>query len=180
MSDDEHRLLELSSDLHASVQFQKLECQLGGGLQVVTEFSTLFAQWETSGDDLLVQVFPRAGEEDEFFEGQYLNRCANCRAETEARTGVYKKCRRCGHHGLIFNPGRLEAKAEHVEFPSNMIDHIKAACHKMWMGDVMGPDYVEELGAWVVKFLMVKCTRGTQPDEHLDRFLNELDRALDN
>jgi hypothetical protein len=80
-------------------------------LPVVEEFSTLFAEYEVKGKDLLVHLFPRGGEEDRYWPCEYRE------------DGTYI-------------PGRLEEVVESVRFSDVVVDLIKAAADKVWQGDV--------------------------------------------
>lgn len=182
LTDQERHLLELSGDLHKKAEFDKLEYAFGGNRAIASNYSTLFCQFEQQGENLLVQLFPRAGAEDSYFEGEYLRRCAKCNTEVpNARNGVYPPCpnARCKSRRLKYVPGRLEQKVDGLSFPDTMGDTIKAACHRVWAGDVTGPELVPELGAWVLRFKMV----GSGPEvlaNLLDKFLEHIDHALDN
>jgi DNA-directed RNA polymerase subunit RPC12/RpoP len=177
LTEDEQRLLDLSGQLHEDMKFHEKDFAFGGNLQVDSSCSTLFGRFESQEDDVLVQLFPRAGEEDTYFVGEYLPKCKGCGSEVPAQNKVYKKCRRCGHTGLVYVPGRLEQKVDGLDFPSNMESIIKQACHKIWSGEVMGPEFVPELGAWVLKFRMLGSVKW---QDLLDQFFGYIDQALDN
>lgn len=118
----------------------------------VTDFSTHFAEHTFKDSDLLVHVFPRAGESDRYYPA-------------EIRDGNYI-------------PGRFEEKAT-VTFPGNVRDLIKQASDKAWMGDV-AIDLVPELGAYAVQFQGAKNTvKGVGTGKFVDTFCAELDALLE-
>lgn len=128
-------------------------------LEKVTDLPYLFAEYCVKGEDVLLHLFPRAGESDKWADGHYINCCRNCRAEVPVPRDprAVKACPRCGHSGLIYIPGRSEEKAAAVSFPSNTRDLIKEAADTMWAGDI-AVELVPEFGAYVVQFQKAKNT----------------------
>lgn len=126
-------------------------------MDVVTCFSTLFAKWEFQEDGLIVQLFPRCGPTDEWFEGSYEGR------ERRAR----------------YHPGRGEAPFSGARFPNGFVDNIKDAANQVWMGEVK-IDYVEELRSYVLLFLGLPRSEDFESEGgFLDRFLTKIDEALE-
>ena len=80
-------------------------------LNAITEFSTHFAEWDTRENDVIIHFFPRDGQDDRWEEGHYLPKCTKCKAPVPDELAQNKKpCPSCGHMGLIYVPGRMEAK----------------------------------------------------------------------
>ena len=145
------------------------------GLKAVTCFSTFFAEYDERDDDLILHFFPRAGDQDRWDEGQYLNRCSSCQREVPAELAKNRKpCPKCGHIGLIYVPGRREEKAK-AEFPSDMADRIKRAIDKVWMGEA-AVELIPELGAYVVQLQSVLNTLHVVGEEN---FVDSLCSSLD-
>lgn len=146
----------------------------------VTAFSTLFGEWETRHDDILVHVFPRAGADDQWTDGRYINRCRNCKAEVPmpAHIRELKPCVRCQHAGLVYVPGRREVAVSR-RFPPETKDLILTAADAVWEGNV-AIEFVEELGAFVVQFQGAKSVPWfDSPGGMLDRFFEGLDGLLE-
>lgn len=121
-------------------------------LTPVLNFSTLFAEWVFKDSDLLLHLFPRAGEGDHWHEGKY--------------------------YGDRYVPARREEKAT-VTFPGDMRDFIKEASDKTWMGDI-AVDLVPELGAYSVQFQGAKNTVAlVGAEKFVDKFCEALDALLE-
>lgn len=157
--------------------------QVKRDLKVVTCFSTLFCKWELQEDGLLVQIFPRSGAEDEWYEARYLQQCANCGVQRKNVRSQFSvpPCHRCGSTRLVFMPGREETSALHRwALPLEAVENlIKRAGDRMFLGNVKF-DYVEELNSFVLLF---ERWSGSEEDLHkaggpLDTFLEEVDNAL--
>lgn len=171
---------ELRQELYTRHQDTSLEEVDFKKFTIVDDFSTFFAEWELRDLDLLIHLFPRGGEEDQYFEGRYINRCRSCRREVPQPESIrsMKPCQACGHSGLIYEAGRLEQKGDY-EFPEDMVPVIEAACHAVWQGDVMY-DYVKELAAYVILFKAAGTVQElTEDGGLLDRFLVKVDAALE-
>jgi hypothetical protein len=146
----------------------------------VTVFSNLFGEWELRGDDVLVHLFPRAGEKDQWSDGRYVNRCRNCKTEVPMPKSVreLKPCIRCGHTGLVYIPGRREERQEH-RFPPNMKDLILKAADAVWEGNV-AIEFVQELVAFAVQFQGARTVpKLAELGGMLDRFFERVDDLLD-
>lgn len=143
-------------------------------MKVVTCFSTLFAKWEIQEDGLLIQMFPRAGAEDEWYEGQYTQQCAQCGRWRRDVTSQFKvgPCPGCGSTRLVYRPGRGEVPTTH-KWMAHMLPILEEAADKIFMGDVKF-DYVEELDSWVLLF---QKWRGD--DESLSKARGPLDIFLE-
>lgn len=121
----------------------------------VKAFDTHFGKWAQKKGHIIAQVFPRAGKADVYYESRYTN---------EGRTYV---------------PGRLEIRPQGLAFPKEMRKFVEDACHKVTFGDVQ-MDYVQELGAYVVKFCDVQPVDDWLKDGGLlEQFFAEVDRQLD-
>jgi len=134
------------------MSFQPIE------LEKVDNLPHLFAEFELQGGNVLIHFFPRAGLEDTWNEGHYINRCQSCRSEVEMprKPSELKPCPKCGHTGLVYIPGRVEEKSETV-FPENGTDLVKKAVDSVWMGDV-AIDFIPELGAYAVQLQSARNT----------------------
>jgi hypothetical protein len=125
-------------------------------LSVVDRFPTFFAEWETRQKDILLHLFPRIGMEDKWTVSYYLPICRKCRLEKKEK--VTGPCPRCGHMGLLYEPGRSEVRPivikdgvrTSVEFPLDIADRVKRSVDKVWMGAV-AIEPVDEVGAIVVQ-----------------------------
>jgi predicted RNA-binding Zn-ribbon protein involved in translation (DUF1610 family) len=148
-------------------------------MNAVTGFSTHFAEWFVREDDVLVHLFPRAGKEDRWADGHYLPKCHRCHADVPEELAKAKKpCPKCGHMGLVYVPGRREAKAE-CRFPDNVKELIQAAVDAVWMGDA-AVEEVQELGAWVVQLQSAKNTAVTLGGSvFVDKVCEEFDKRLE-
>jgi len=148
-------------------------------MNAITDFSTHFAEWFIREKDVLVHLFPRAGQEDRWDDGHYLTKCHRCHAEVPEEIAKAKKpCPKCGHMGLVYVPGRRETKAE-CKFPENIKAIIQGAVDAVWMGDA-AVEEVPELGAWVVQFQGGKNTAATLGDnKFIDSFCEAFDKGLD-
>jgi hypothetical protein len=168
------KMVEMHSDINPTAKFEVEK------LEPIDCFSTLFAEYELKEQDLILHLFPRAGEEDRWGEGRYINRCRNCRAEVPMpdKHSELKPCPKCGHTGLLYIPGRQEEKAK-VAFPSNMEEVIKEGVDKGWMGSA-AVEFVEELGAYVVQFHNASNTvKVGTPAKFLDPILEHIDSQLE-
>jgi hypothetical protein len=122
-------------------------------LEPLTTFTSHFAEYEVKGNDVLVHVFPRGGEEDRWYPEEY-------------REGKYY-------------PARREVKVEGVAFPEGAEAKAKAAVDKMWSGSVC-IETVPELGAMVVQFQDAKTTAVISGlATFVDRFCESLDKELE-
>jgi len=130
-------------------------------MEKITDLPYVFAEYQVKASDVLLHLFPRAGETDQWTDGHYVNRCRNCRAEVPVPENqkAVKKCPKCGHSGLVYIPGRSE-EASKVKFPANARDVIKEAVDAAWMGDV-AIELVPELGAYVVQLQQARNTANT-------------------
>ena len=175
---------EWTSDLHEKM-FEKnkglpeTSSLIHLDLNAITCFSTHFAEWLFREEDVLVHLFPRAGRDDPWTDGHYLPKCHRCHAEVPMEIAQAKKpCPKCSSMGLVYVPGRREAKAD-CRFPDGIKDIIKAAVDAMWMGDA-AIDEVTELGAWVVQFQSAKNTAQTLGGKaFVDKFCEALDQRLE-
>lgn len=137
---------------HQGLSYEKAGASIRQ-LTPVTDFSTHFAEYEIKGNDVLVHLFPRGGNEDRWYPESY-------NAE-----GTYI-------------PGRREVKAS-VSFPKDAAARIKAAVDAMWQGSV-AVEEVPELGAFVVQFQGAKTTSAVVGvDKFVDKFCEELDHRLE-
>jgi hypothetical protein len=130
-------------------------------MERVEDLPYLFAEYQTKGGDVLLHLFPRAGANDQWTDGHYINRCRSCRSEVPMPKSQreLRPCHRCKHTGLVYIPGRGE-EASKVAFPANARDIIKEAVDTTWMGDV-AIELVQELGAYVVQLQKAKNTANT-------------------
>lgn len=167
-------------------------------LDVITSFSSHFAEWEIKGDDVLVHVFPRSGGEDQWVVGHYIPRCRNCKSDVPVpeKLSQMTPCERCGHSGLVYIPSSAESFSE-SEFPENMEDLIMSAADKMWAGqvaidrasvlrygedaDIAKDEPVEaDMKAYVVQFQRARNTaKVMEPGKFIDAFCEALDAQLD-
>jgi hypothetical protein len=115
-------------------------------LDRLTDLPHLFVEYGVKESDVLIHLFPRAGVEDQWSDGHYINRCHNCKSEVSVPG---KPCPRCGNLGLMYIPGRVEEKSP-VAFPKNMLDLIKECVDRVWIGEVAAEE-VPELGAYVIQ-----------------------------
>jgi hypothetical protein len=140
-------------------------------LTALENFSTLFAEFELKGNDVLVHLFPRAGADDRWYPEQY-------------KEGRYIPARREEDVG--------------ARFPDNMVERIAGAADKTWQGSIAvepvsllryGEDAdveVEEptenaTGAFVVQFQDAKTTASVVGvGKFVDSFCEALDLALEN
>lgn len=131
-------------------------------MEKVTDLPHIFAEYVVKGSDVLLHLFPRAGEMDKWVDGHYVNRCRSCRSEVPIPENpkAVKKCPKCGHSGLIYIPGKAEDASKVASFPTSAREIIKEAVDTMWMGDV-AIELVPELGAYVVQFQGAKNTANT-------------------
>lgn len=125
-------------------------------MNVVTCFTTLFAKWEFQEGGLLVQLFPRNGPKDEWFEGYWT--------EEPRKGGQYV-------------PGRGERPHPKAEFPKNFKNLMKSAAD-VWLGDIQ-MDYVDELGSYVLLFVGLEDQGAVEEGKLLDSFLDKLDILLE-
>lgn len=135
--------LNMSSD--ADMKFRPLD------FHRVDSHSKFFAEWVARDNTLLVHLFPRNGRNDNWEMGHYTDRCRFCQtAVPKTPDGTFVSCPNCGRTGLLYIPGRVEAKGS-VSFPSTVKDLVKAAADEVWMGTI-AVDQVPELGAVAVQF----------------------------
>jgi len=127
-------------------------------MEKVTDLPFVFAEYCVKGDDVLLHLFPRAGSDDQWTDGHYVNVCKKCRSEVTmpGSPRALRPCPRCGRAGLVYIPGRAE-EASKETFPANARDLIKKAVDSIWMGDV-AVELVPELGAYVVQLQKAKNT----------------------
>lgn len=127
-------------------------------LEKIEDFDNLFAEYEVQDDHLVMHLFPRAGMEDKWVDGKYINRCRNCRREVPMpkTKGSMIPCPHCGHAGLIYVPGRTEEKSK-AAFPEGAEGVIKNAVSRVWAGDA-AVELFPDLGAFAVQFQHAKTT----------------------
>jgi hypothetical protein len=172
-------LAQKSAELHQKTQLKSVGFK---ELQPVTHFTTFFAEWEFKNGDLLIHLFPRAGEADQWTEGYYLNKCKACRRDVPP-VRDHRQFVRCPHckrtSGLIYVPSRREEPPEGCSFPSNMEQIVKSSVDSVWFGDA-SVDLVPELCAWAVKFIRAAGVQSVDEEGGLlDRFLSKIDSVLD-
>ena len=148
-------------------------------LSAITEFSTHFAEWDTRENDVIVHFFPRDGKDDVWEDGYYLPKCKRCKASIPDELAQNKKpCPSCGHMGLIYVPGRNEAKTS-VSSLNEAEPMLKKAIEAAWMGDA-AVEFVPELGAWVVQLQGAKNTAIAAGGNALvEKICEEFDKLLD-
>jgi len=170
-------LAKKAQELHAETPIKSLEFK---ELTVDENYTTFFAEYELRGGDMVVHLFPRAGAEDKYFVGQYIDRCIACRSQVPPLRHPLQllPCPRCGKTGRVYVPGRLERRVENLNFPMGTGSAIKGAVNEVWLGDA-AMDYVEELGAWAVKFFRAASVATGHGPGLLDRFLEKVDQRLD-
>lgn len=145
----------------------------------VADLPHLFAEFDIREGDVLIHLFPRAGLEDLWTHGHYINRCHACKREVEmpSKPSELKPCPSCQHTGLIYVPGRVEEKAA-VAFPKNARDIIKEAIDEVWMGDV-AVEEVPELGAYAVQLQSARNTaKVVGPEEFVTKICLSLNHLL--
>ena len=120
-------------------------------LQVITCFTTIFAKWRIIDEGLLLQLFPRQGKKDVWFEGRWVND--------------------------RYIPGRGEQKTA-AAFPPSFEKEIQSAASKVWFSTVR-MDYVPELLSYVLLFEGLFDINCTAQGEVIDKFLEYLDSTLD-
>lgn len=170
----------------ASELMQRSTLEIGGAFHLVDHFTTFFARWvrrkSDREDSVVVQLFPRNGEEDQYYEGYVKPNCGGCgRPLIEVpmpRGGKKKRCLACERRGSVGRvvrvPGRLEFTPD-VEFHESTAGHVIGAADVVWRGDIEGPVYQDELRAFALKFVDV----GDVGEDIVDEFLKELDRRMD-
>jgi hypothetical protein len=149
-------------------------------LDINSEYSTHFAEWDLREDDLILHVFPRNGGADLYSPGKYVPICRNCKAEMPMPKSLQElnACPKCGKTGLLYIPGRLEEKHD-VAFPANILEKLQEAADKMWMGDI-AIELVPELGAYVLQFQGARATaENMEVETFVDRFCEALDTLLE-
>jgi hypothetical protein len=118
--------------------FETMPNQANAGvveLTPVTEFSSHFAEFTIREKDLILHFFPRAGEEDEWYEASFLNRCSRCRRElSEEVMRKRQPCPACKCPHRVYIPARREV-GEELAFPPNVLTLIKEAIDAAWMGE---------------------------------------------
>lgn len=160
---------EMEKQLHRSVGEGTLVPK-AVELTPVTDFSTLFAEYQLKGGDLLIHLFPRMGAEDRWYPG-------------EVRNDRYLPARREVDTG--------------ARFPDDIADRIKAAADQVWQGEVsveeskvyrydegadIEKDKPEEvsIGSFAVQFLHAKQTAKVVGEgKFMDKFCEELDARLE-
>ena len=152
--EDAKEQLESEDMTPQEMSFQPVE------LEKIESFANLFAEFELQGSNVLAHVFPRAGLEDTWNQGHYINRCQSCRSEVPmpSKPSELKPCPNCSHTGLVYIPGRTEEKSD-VSFPEDGARLVKDAVDTMWMGDV-AIDFIPELGAYAIQFQSARNTAG--------------------
>lgn len=166
--------------------FRRSEFEVGADFELVDHFTTLFAQWslKDQGRNVVVQLFPRAGAEDRFFEGYTKPNCGSCgrpltRKPSPIRPQGVLSCSTCARRKeqsrIVIVPGRLERPVEGLSFPKDTAEAVITSADVVWSGDVLGPVYLEELAAFVVKFLEA----GSAAETLVDQFLRQLDERLE-
>lgn len=148
-------------------------------MEKIVDLPSLFAKYSVKEADVLIHLFPRAGLDDQWTEGHYINRCRSCRAEVPMPRSrlELRPCPRCRHTGLVYVPGRSE-EASKVTFPPNVRDLIKRAVDAVWMGDV-AIELVPELGAYVVQVQRAKnAAKLMGPENFVRRVCAKLDGLL--
>lgn len=143
---------------------------IGVDLVPVLAYTTFFAEWAKKENTILVHVFPRDGEQDQWTEAYYLSRCRACR--TELRDKDQQKCPRCGKTGLLYIHARRELPATRP-FPPNISLILKHAADPAWEGAV-SIEYAEELDAYTVQFQ--GCDEVTP---NLSAFFDAIDAQLE-
>lgn len=129
----------------------------------IHDLPNLFAEYGVKENDVLLHIFPRAGLEDKWHDGHYINRCHSCHNEVPIPDDPksIKRCPRCGHTGLDYVPGRAEAKPEisflKKEKWQGVVDLIKRAVDGAWMGTA-AVEIVPEMEAFVVQLQRAKNT----------------------
>lgn len=147
-------------------------------LDVVTNYSTFFAEWKDHDDTVTIHLFPRNGAEDQWEAGHYVLRCRKCRAEVpEDIAKARKPCPRCGHVGLVYVPGRLEARSE-IVFPKDVLTLVKTAVDSVWDGNV-AIDNVPELGAVAVQFQGISFSDAEVAARMMEEFFDAFDGQLE-
>lgn len=160
---------EMESKLHQEVEGGVITTK-PVELTPITDFSTLFAEYQFKGDDLLVHLFPRAGAEDRWYPG-------------EVKDDRYLPARREVDTG--------------ARFPSDMYDRIKSAADSVWQGEVSikeskvfryrkganiktdKPDEVS-IGSFAVQFQNAQQTaKLVGVGKFMDKFCEELDARLE-
>lgn len=153
-------------------------------LSPVTNFSTFFGEWEVKEEDILIHLFPRAGAEDRWTDGHYIPRCRRCRREAQvlehSSEGAILRVSpcSCGHRGLIYIPGRREARSEKTNFPLDVATRIKQAADHVWEGE-LALEFVEELGAWVAQLQRAGSLKEDLRLSMLGWFFHRLDELLE-
>jgi DNA-directed RNA polymerase subunit RPC12/RpoP len=147
--------------------------------RAITEFSTHFAEWGIRENDVLIHFFPRDGKDDSWEEGYYLPKCKRCKAPVPEEIAQNNKpCPSCGHMGLIYVPGRKEAKTA-LSSLNEAEPMLKKAIDAAWMGDA-AVEFMPELGAWVVQLQGAKNTAVVSDGNKLvDKICEEFDKLLE-
>lgn len=145
---------------------------IGVAFTPVLDYTTFFAEWMQKDDTVLMHLFPRDGEDDQWTEAHYLQRCRACRSDLRGEsTGT--ACPRCGKTGLLYVRARRELCPPPVEFPFNMDLIIKHASDPAWDGGI-AIEYIDELMAFSVQF---QDCGDRIPD--LDLFFKKIDEELE-
>lgn len=158
-----------------------LEFGVGVDFSIVDHFSTHFAKWTNQDGDLLVQLFFRNGEDDVMFDGYFKPNCGTCGSALDGmpHNPVCNTCRhsrpRPRRPKIHRCSGRLETKFDKLFFPPEAVSAIRRAADAVWAGDVQGPVYTAELGAFVLKFMRV----GSTIPRVLEAFLRKFDAELE-
>lgn len=160
---------EMEAKLHEAVSVGGMGLQ-SPDLTPITDFSTLFAEYEFKGNDLLVHLFPRKGSEDRWYPD-------------EVRDGKYIPARREEDIG--------------ARFPKDFEVKIKSAADEIWQGEVSiqeskvfrydeGADVEKDepkevsIGSFAVQFQSAKQTaKVVGVGKFMDQFCEELDARLE-
>lgn len=110
------------------------------------DYKTLFGVWTVKGKDLIVQLYPRNGLEDEWSYGGYSQTCKDCGTESDPSL----QCPKCKSWAREYIPGRGEVPGK-TSFPASFSQVLEDAVNGSWYGDA-AVSSVPELGAYVVKF----------------------------
>lgn len=136
---------------------------------VITYYTTLFANYVHKEDTTLVQLFPRMGVDDKYFTGVFKPVCAGCGYQFPQ---PQSKCPRCSNPNKVYQPGRLEQKPD-FEFPHNLRLMVRDALELIEYPGDYAVDEVRELNAFVVQ-LPVAWKR-----DQVVQFVEALDQSLD-
>jgi hypothetical protein len=147
---------------------------------IVQDYTTHFGEYQVRDKDIIAHLYPRAGEEDVYFSGRYIDRCKACRRELPPllHHKEMKPCDFCGKTGRIYHAGRLEQTVEGLSFPGGMETVVMNAVHHVWMGEA-SLDFVPELGAWAVRFKDAFSSMQGRDTSLVTRFFAKVDELLE-